>query len=91
MFRKMILAGLIATATLGATNLTSNTASAQPPLIHQHGHHDHRDQVRYQVFVRHHGHWDLVRTFRDRDDAYRAAWALERRGFDAKVERARRW
>lgn len=89
MFRKMILAALIATATLGTMTLTSNTASAQPPLI-QLGHRDH-DQVRYQVFVRHHGHWDLVRTFRDRDDAYRAAWALERRGFDAKVERVRRW
>lgn len=90
MLRKITLAVLIAAGTL--TGITSN-ASAQPPIVLQqrqgHGHHHDHDRTRYQVFVRHYGHWDLYRSFRDRDDAYRAAWQLERRGIDAKVERTR--
>jgi hypothetical protein len=91
MFRKITFAVLIAVGTVSGMALTSDTASAQPPVELQHrNRHDH-DRVSYQVFVRHFGHWDLYRTFRDRDDAYRVARQLERRGLDAKVERSRGW
>lgn len=87
MLRKTILAASLAIATLGGMTLTSGTASAHPPVGH--GHQRDLCYTQYQVFIRHYGHWDLFRTFRDRDDAYRVARWLERRGFDAKVERVR--
>jgi hypothetical protein len=85
--RKLALAALIATGTVGG--LTA-TASAQPPAAFDRHDHD-RDRGRFQVLVRHRGHWDVHATYRDRDDAQRAARRLERRGFDARVERVRGW
>ena len=45
-----------------------------------------RDRGVYRVLVRHRGHWDDRGTYRDR-----AARRLERRGYDARVERVRGW
>ena len=84
MVRKLVLAALVAAGTLGGLTLTPGTAAAQPS-----GDHDRRDRGRFQVLVRHRGHWDVHGTYRDRDDAYRAARQLERRGVDARVERVR--
>jgi hypothetical protein len=89
--RKLALAALIATGTLGGL---ASTASAQPPVIadrHDHDHDKDRGHGRgvYKVLVRHRGHWDEYRTVRDRDDAYRLERQLERRGYDARVERVR--
>ena len=87
MIRKLALAALIATGTVGG--LTA-TASAHPPVPFDRHDHDHH-RGRFQVLVRHRGHWDVHATYRDRDDAYRAARRLERQGFDARVERVRGW
>jgi hypothetical protein len=91
MFRKFTLAALLAAGTLG---MTAIPASAQTPaLFERHDHdrdHDH-DRGRFQVLVRHRGHWDLQGTYRDRDDAQRAARRLERQGFDTRIERVRGW
>jgi hypothetical protein len=87
--RKLALAALIATGTVGGL---AATASAQPPTALDRHDHDHdRDRGRFQVLVRHRGHWDVHATYQDRDDAQRAARRLERRGFDARVERVRGW
>lgn len=55
MVRKPILSALIATGT--ASGLTAGSASAQVPVAsaqHDHG--------RFQVLVRHRGHWDIHGT-----------------------------
>jgi hypothetical protein len=67
--RKLILAALIAAGTAGG--LTA-TASAQPPVAFDRHDHDH-DRGRFRVLVRHRLHWDVHGTYRDRDDAQRAA------------------
>lgn len=90
MFRKLILAAVVSTA-------TAATASAQPFPVphgpHGPGRHDphgpsypQRDRHDYEVLVRHHGHWDSYRVFDDLDDARRAVWRLERYGRDARIE-----
>jgi hypothetical protein len=61
-----------------------------PPRGHDHGRdHDWHNRAKFQVIVRHHGHWDVVETFRDRDDARRLAYRLERQGQDAEVRMTR--
>jgi hypothetical protein len=98
MIRKMILSAVIATAAVTGTTLTPSAANAAPPVGHDRDHdrdHDHdrdRNRVRFEVLVRHRGHWDSVGTYRDRDDARRVAWRLERQGYDTRieVERSRR-
>jgi hypothetical protein len=83
MFRKLVLAALIAA---GAAGGLTATAFAQPPVAidrYDHGH--------YRVLVRHRLHWDTHGTYRDRDDAQRAARRLERQGFDTRIERVRGW
>lgn len=87
MIRKLVLAALIAAGTAGG--LTA-TASAQPPVAFDRHDHDH-DRGRFRVLVRHRLHWDVHGTYRDRDDAQRAARRLERQGFDARIERVRGW
>lgn len=88
MFRKLILAAVVATG-------TAATADAQPfPVPHgPHGpSHPHgpgypqRDRHDYEVLVRHHGHWDRYRVFDDLSDARRAVYWLERNGRDARIE-----
>lgn len=94
MFRKLLLAAFIATGTVGGLTVTTPTASAQPTVGPDRDERRDRDDRRegglYRVMVRHHDQWNVYRTYRDRDDAYRAARQLERRGLDTKVERVRR-
>jgi len=90
MIRKLILSAVLATGAVA----TANTATAAPPIGHDHDHdrdRDHRN-VRFEVQVRHRGHWDTYGTYRDRDDAQRVVRMLERRGQDARIEVERgRW
>jgi hypothetical protein len=84
MIRKLILSAVIATGAITGMTLTPSAASAAPPIAYardgiRHG-------VRFEVLVRHRGHWDTYATYRDRDDARRAAWMLERQGYDARIE-----
>ncbi|AWM39294.1 hypothetical protein GobsT_24030 [Gemmata obscuriglobus] len=85
MIRKLILSAVLAA---GATAGVASTANAAPDVFDRH---DRRD-VRFEVKVRHHGHWDTYGTYRDRDDAQRVVRMLERRGQDARIEVERsRW
>lgn len=100
MFRKFILTAVVATGTVAGVTATSATADAQPFPIPSgpygprpqwpHGPHGpgypQRDRHDFLVLVRHHGHWDRYRVFDDRDDAQRAVWWLERRGYDARIQ-----
>lgn len=91
MFRQFILAGLMSAGALGSTAVP---ASAQPPAAfdrHDHDRDYHRHGGRFQVLVRHRGHWDTHGTYRDWDDARRVAHRLERQGFDTRIERVRGW
>jgi hypothetical protein len=55
--------------------------STYPPAGHDyHGWRDRHDRMDFQVLVRHRGHWDVVETFRDRDEARRLAHRLRHRG-----------
>lgn len=84
MIRKLILSAAIATGAVAG--LATSTASAAQPVGHDERH-DHRG--RFEVLVRHRGHWDMHGTYRDRDDAQRAARRLERRGYEVRIERVR--
>jgi hypothetical protein len=84
MLRKLILS-VVAAGTLGAVGLTTGSADAANPPSPRFGYHrDHR--VRYEVLYRHRDHWDVYRTFHDRDDAQRAAWQLRRQGYPVRIE-----
>lgn len=89
MIRKLILTAVLATGAVAGVTATANTADAAPPIGHDHDHD--RDRGRFQVLVRHRGHWDVHGTYRDRDDAERAARRLERQGLDTRIERVRGW
>ena len=89
MFRKMILAALLASGVLGVT-ATSATAHEPAPFDRRDRDHDRgRDRTRFRVLIRHRGHWDVQGTYRDRDDAQRVARRLERQGVDTRIERVR--
>jgi hypothetical protein len=81
MFRTTILTAALSLA--GLAGLAATPASAHPPVGHD------RPQFfgRYEVLVRHRGHWDKVGTYRDRDDARRAARQYRMRGLQVKIER----
>jgi hypothetical protein len=83
MFRTRILTAALGLAALTGLSLTPTTARAAPPV----GHFRPPFFGRYEVLVRHHGHWDKVGTFRDRDDARRAARQYRMRGLEVKIER----
>ena len=83
MFRKLVLTALLAAATVGVT-VTSAPAS-EPVGFDRHDH----DRGRFQVLVRHRGHWHVHGVYRDRDDALRVARRLERQGHDTRIERDR--
>lgn len=94
MIRKLILSAVLATGAIAGATATPATADAAPPI----GHDRHRDRdrdrrnVRFEVQVRHRGHWDTYGTYRDRDDAQRVVRMLERQGRDARIEVERgRW
>ncbi|VTT98824.1 unnamed protein product [Gemmataceae bacterium] len=86
MIRKLILSAVLATGAVAG--VTANTANAAPPIGHDHDHDRDRDRrnVRFEVQVRHRGHWDTYGTYRDRDDAQRVVRMLERQGRDARIE-----
>ena len=87
MIRKLILSAVLATGVF--TGLTA-TASAAPDVFDRHDRD--RRSVRFEVQVRHRGHWDTVGTYRDRDEAQRVVRRLERQGKDARIEVERgRW
>lgn len=95
MIRKLLLSAVLAA---GAVAATPAAVEAAPPVGRGHDRDRDRDRehdrhgVRYEVLVRHRGHWDTYGTYRDRYDARRAAWMLERRGYDARIEvECRRW
>lgn len=93
MFGKFTLAALLAAGVLGLTAIPASAHSPAPLERHDHDRDRARgrDGVRFRVLVRHRGHWDVSGTYRDRDDAQRAARRLERQGFDTRIERVRGW
>ena len=89
MIRKFVLSTVLATGALAGVTATSTTADAASPI----GHDRDRDfrGGRFEVQVRHRGHWDTYGTYRDRD-AQRVVRMLERQGRDARIEVERsRW
>jgi hypothetical protein len=70
MIRKLILSAVIATRAVAGLSATPSAAAAAPPV----GHERERDfrGVRFEVQVRHRGHWDTYGTYRDREQA--RAW-----------------
>jgi hypothetical protein len=83
MFRNTILSAALALGAFAGLSVTPATADAHPPVGH--GRPDRFG--RFEVLVRHRGHWDKYGTYRDRDDARRAARQLRQRGYDVKIER----
>jgi hypothetical protein len=83
MMSKLVLSAVLATGTASGV---ATTASAAQPAGHD-DRHDHRG--RFEVLIRHRGHWDSHGTYRDRDDAERAARRLERQGLVVRIERVR--
>ena len=81
MIRKLILSAVLATGAIAGVTATSATAHAAPGQFDRDRH-----NVRFEVQVRHRGHWDTYGTYRDRDDAQRVVRMLERRGQDARIE-----
>jgi hypothetical protein len=82
MFRRLVMAAVTVT---GLAALPA-AAEAHPPEFY------HRDVAphsrgRFDVVYRCGGHWDVYGSFRDRDDAERAAHRLEHRGYDARIRR----
>ena len=94
MLRKLILSAVLATGGVAGVTATPSTAEAAPPSGHDRDRdrdHDFRG-VRFEVQVRHRGHWDTYGTYRDRDAARRVVRMLERQGRDARIEVERnRW
>ncbi len=88
MIRKIILSAVIATATVAGLTATPSTVEAASPGTFDRDRH----RVRFEVQVRHRGHWDTYGTYRDRDEARRVVRMLERQGKDARIEVERdRW
>lgn len=81
MIRKLILSAVLATGTVAGV---TSGANAAPDVFDRHDRD--RRNVRFEVQVRHHGHWATYGTYRDRDDAQRVLRMLERRGQDARIE-----
>lgn len=82
MLRNTILSAVFAAAALvGLGSVPS--AEAAPPIGHGRPAHF----ARYEVLVRHRGHWDRYGTYRDRADARQAARQLRLRGLAVRIER----
>jgi hypothetical protein len=84
MLRKLILSVVLGAGALTGLALTPATAEARPPWT-EYRRHDRRD--RFEVLYRHRNHWDRYGTYRDRDDAERAARHLRHRGYDVRIQR----
>jgi hypothetical protein len=80
MFRKLLLSAVLAAGTLSGLAVTTNVATAHEPAgRYEHG----RFEVRYLC----RGHWDCYGSYRDRDDAERAAFRLRHDGYAVRIER----
>ena len=83
MFRTLTLSALLAASTFCGLTFTPATASADPAIRYaERGVH----HGRFDVLVRHRGHWDVRGSYRNREEAIREARRLEHRGLDARVE-----
>lgn len=85
MIRKLILSAVLAAGAIAGLTATPTTADAAPAQFDRDRDRD-RHNVRFEVQVRHHGHWDTYGTYRDRDDAQRVVRMLERQGKNARIE-----
>jgi hypothetical protein len=85
MLRKLLLSALLAAGTVTGIALTPAAAEARPPWS-EHDRHDYRHN-RFEVLYLDCGHWKNSGTFRDREDAERAAHRLRSRGFAVRIER----
>lgn len=93
MIRKLLLSAVIATGTVCGLALLPATADAVPvaPDRDRDRDRDH-DWVRFEVLVRYGWHWEVYGRYRDRDEARRVAWRLEREGHAVRIETERgRW
>ena len=81
MLRNTVLSAAVALASLAGLAAVPATASAQPPVRHE------WHRPKFEVLIRDCGRWDCYGTYRDRDDAYRAAQHLRMRGYEVRVER----
>lgn len=82
MLRNTVLSATLALAAV-AGFASVPAASAQPPIGHGRPGHF----ARFEVLARDCGRWECRGTYRDRDDARRAARQLRMRGVDVRVER----
>lgn len=83
MLRNTILSAALALAAFTGLSIAPASAEARPPV----GHGRPNVNGRFEVLVRHRGHWDEYGTYRDRDDARRVARQLRRQGYEVKIER----
>ena len=81
MIRKLILSAVLATGTVAGVATTANAA----PDVFDRSDRDRRN-ARFEVQVRHRGHWDTYGTYRNRDEAQRVVRMLERQGKNARIE-----
>ena len=85
MIRKLFVSAILTTAALTGFAVSPASASDRLPFGPPHRHE--RDCERFQVLVRHCGHWEVYDVFRDREEARLAAWRLQHRGLDVQVLR----
>ena len=78
MFRKLILSGVIAAATLTGLAITPSAAEAAP---YDHGHHR-----RFEVLVRHGHHWHVHGVYHSLHEAERVAHHLRHEGFHVRIQ-----
>jgi hypothetical protein len=81
MFRKLILSAVLATAAITGVAAATSTADAAP---FDHGRDFHRRQ--FEVLVECGHRWENRGTFRDRQDAERAAGRLRHEGFRVEIK-----
>ncbi|MGL4554814.1 MAG: hypothetical protein ACRC33_26915 [Gemmataceae bacterium] len=82
MLRHTVLSAALAAAAFAGLAATPSAADAHPPVGHGRPWH----RPRYEVLIRHRGHWDLYRTYRDRDDARQAARFLRMQGYEVRID-----
>jgi hypothetical protein len=88
MLRNILLSAVLAITALTSFSASAGTASADPPRQNQgRDHRNDRDRRHsFEVLYQHRNHWDSYGTYRDRDDAERAAWRLRRQGYQVRIE-----
>jgi hypothetical protein len=84
MFSQLILSAAITARAVTGLALSHATAGAHPPVVVAYPPHHY---ARFEVLIHRRGCWEVYGTFRDRDDAHRAAWRLRHRGIEVEVRR----